>query len=212
MPARSPSASGRTWRRASCRVVAVAGAPRGRRGEGADLIVVGSTHTDHAGRIAPGSTAEQLLHGSPCPVAVAPDGYRLRPAAFERVGVGYDGSDEATAAVELARGYGGELELIRVWPAERYAMLGAHDDLLGEIRRELESSAERVDGTPVLLDGDPAHELIERTRSLDLLVLGSRGYGPMRAVLVGGVSGHVVRGAHCPVFVVARGALSAAPA
>ena len=212
MGAPSPSASRRTWRPASCRSGHRRERYTGSRRTSSDLIVVGSTHTGHAGRITPGSTAEHLLHGSPCPVAVAPDGYRLRPAPFERVGVAYDGSAEATAAVELARGYGGELELIRVWPSERYAMLGAHDDLLGEIRRELESAAERVDGTPVLLDGDPAHELIERTRSLDLLVLGSRGYGPLRSVLVGGVSGQVARGAHCPVFVVARGAFSAAPA
>ena len=43
--------------------------------EDAALIVVGSTHTGRAGRVLPGSTAERLLHGSPCPVAVAPKGY-----------------------------------------------------------------------------------------------------------------------------------------
>ena len=43
--------------------------------EDADLIVVGSTHTGRAGRVLPGSTAERLLHGAPCPVAVAPKGY-----------------------------------------------------------------------------------------------------------------------------------------
>ena len=41
----------------------------------AGLIVVGSTHTGRAGRVTPGSTAERLLHGSPCPVAVAPKNY-----------------------------------------------------------------------------------------------------------------------------------------
>ena len=43
--------------------------------EDAGMIVVGSTHTGRAGRVLPGSTAERLLHGSPCPVAVAPKGY-----------------------------------------------------------------------------------------------------------------------------------------
>ena len=42
--------------------------------------------------------------------------------------------------------------------------------------------------------GDPADELTERDlEHLDLLVTGSRGYGPLRAVLVGGVSGRVIR-------------------
>ena len=49
--------------------------------EDADLIVVGSTHTGRAGRVLPGSTAERLLHGAPCPVAVAPKGYAERPRA-----------------------------------------------------------------------------------------------------------------------------------
>ena len=40
-----------------------------------------------------------------------------------------------------------------------------------------------------MLHGDPADELAERTSTLDLIVTGSRGYGPLRAVLVGGVSG-----------------------
>src|SRR5262249_35072195 len=43
-----------------------------------DLVVVGSTHRGRMGRALAGTTAERLLHGSPCPVAVAPLGYRDR--------------------------------------------------------------------------------------------------------------------------------------
>ena len=39
---------------------------------------------------------------------------------------------------------------------------------------------------------------------LDVLVMGSRGYGPLHAVLVGGVAGRVVRDAACPVIVLPR--------
>ena len=57
------------------------------------LIVVGSTHTGRAGRVLPGSTAERLLHGSPCPVAVAPKGYAQRARDEPGIiGCGYDGS------------------------------------------------------------------------------------------------------------------------
>ena len=44
--------------------------------ERAALVVVGSTHTGHAGRVLPGSTGERLLHGAPCSVAVVPKDYR----------------------------------------------------------------------------------------------------------------------------------------
>jgi len=47
--------------------------------------------------------------------------------------------------------------------------------------------------------GDPEELLTARTEKLDLLVMGSRGYGPLHAVLVGGLSGRMVRTAHCPV-------------
>jgi nucleotide-binding universal stress UspA family protein len=39
---------------------------------GADLVVLGSTHHGPVGRIVLGSTAQRMLHGAPCAVAVAP--------------------------------------------------------------------------------------------------------------------------------------------
>ena len=69
----------------------------------AELIVVGAAHTGHLGRIFPGSTAERLLHGAPCPVAVVPEGYRPPPAERPaQIGVAYDGSEESVAAVNGA--------------------------------------------------------------------------------------------------------------
>ena len=47
--------------------------------------------------------------------------------------------------------------------------------------------------------------LAERSADLDLLFIGSRGYGPLRAVLTGGTSGAVTRTAQCPVIVLPRG-------
>ena len=55
-----------------------------------------------------------------------------------------------------------------------------------------------------LLDGDPTDALIGESETLDLLVAGSRGYGPVRAVLLGGVSRALVRDAACPVVVSPR--------
>ncbi len=58
----------------------------------------------------------------------------------------------------------------------------------------------------VLEEGDPAEALAARSAGLDLLLLGSRGYGPLRRVLLGGVAGEVIRRASCPVVVTPRSA------
>jgi len=186
---------------------------------GADLVVVGSSHTGRLGRVFPGSTGEKLLHGAPCAVAVVPRDYEPRP--IERIGVAYDGSDEAKAALttarDLAERFGARLELIGVagidWydgPAvaagSGYELETLRFDVEKRIRASLDEAVEGVDADTVMLHGDPADELAERTSTLDLIVTGSRGYGPLRAVLVGGVSGRLIRNAHCPVIVVPRGA------
>ena len=52
----------------------------------------------------------------------------------------------------------------------------------------------------------PADQLGERSESLDLMLAGSRGYGPLRSVLVGGVSGRAdCARSDCPVIIVPRG-------
>jgi nucleotide-binding universal stress UspA family protein len=62
-----------------------------------------------------------------------------------------------------------------------------------------------VDAEAVTLEGEPEHRLAEATKDLDLMITGSRGYGPHRAVLLGSVSGRLVRDASCPVIVLPRG-------
>jgi nucleotide-binding universal stress UspA family protein len=52
--------------------------------------------------------------------------------------------------------------------------------------------------------GDPADALIALSHEVDLLVCGSRGYGPLRAVLLGGVTHRLMRAAHCPVMILPR--------
>jgi nucleotide-binding universal stress UspA family protein len=61
-----------------------------------------------------------------------------------------------------------------------------------------------------LLFGEPGRAIVEACEEgIDLLVCGSRGYGPLRAVLLGGVSSYVVAHARCPVVVVPRGVTEA---
>ena len=188
--------------------------------EHASLVVVGSTHTGTAGRVLPGSTGERLLHGSPCAVAVVPTEYRNRP--IRRIGVAYNATEEAKAAVhaaaDLAYALGAELEIIGVVSPDSYgtpALMGGPSEvtLRADIERYVQESLDEIVATVrpgveakrVRLTGGPADMLAHHSATLDLLVTGSRGYGPLRSVLVGGVSGRLMRSAQCPVIVVPRG-------
>jgi nucleotide-binding universal stress UspA family protein len=57
----------------------------------------------------------------------------------------------------------------------------------------------------VFVAGIPNKELPAQSESLDLMIMGSRGYGPLRAALLGGVSHALVRKAACPVIILPRG-------
>jgi nucleotide-binding universal stress UspA family protein len=193
--------------------------------EGAGLIVVGSTHTGRAGRVLPGSTAERLLHGSPCPVAVAPKGYAQRADdALAVIGCGYDGSASAghtlVSARHLAAAAGARLRVIRVFAPLAYdlppgsialggGMASYNDTLHDRAAGELDTAVAELASNEVEADfsvGDATEVLVEASEQVDLLLVGSRGYGPMRSVVVGGVAGRLTRDAACPVMVLPRGA------
>jgi nucleotide-binding universal stress UspA family protein len=132
--------------------------------------------------------------------------------------VGYDGTRESDAALEqaakLARRVNAELELIGVVPLPFLSpsRVGISDPgferlLLEEVEARLKAAG-RIEGLEVgctLRIGDAADEIADASAELDLLILGSRGYGPLGRVLMGGVSAKVMRQAPCPVMVVPRG-------
>jgi nucleotide-binding universal stress UspA family protein len=60
-----------------------------------------------------------------------------------------------------------------------------------------------------VLAQDPADGLVAAARHVDMLVMGSRAYGPKRAVLLGSVSRQVMERARCPVLIIPRGASEA---
>jgi nucleotide-binding universal stress UspA family protein len=194
--------------------------------EQAALIVVGSARPRGAERVVLGSTVERLMHGAPCPVATVPPGEPVRP--LRTIGVAFIDTDEGRAALRtahaLARRAHARLRVVTVvhftplmltrteastgWRPGR-----SLDEIVGEHRalaeRELRTRlAELGDDVPIeaeALAGDPAEALIELSGSLDALVCGSRGYGPLRAVLLGGVSRRLAVAARCPVVVIPRG-------
>lgn len=192
--------------------------------EGAIAVVVGSTHRGVLGRVYPGSVGGNLLHGSPCAVVVAPRGYaESEEHLLSTVGVAFDGSPESFVALEsaigLARRLHASLRLITaIGPpgygyGEAFSVLSAgeiHTARQLEARKNLDLGLERVpDGLPVddcLINGEAAEAIVEASQGLDLLLLGSRGYGPVRRTLLGSVATGVTNSAPCPVLVLPRAA------
>jgi nucleotide-binding universal stress UspA family protein len=188
--------------------------------EGAGLVTIGSTHRGRIGSVLAGSAAERLLSGSPCPVAIAPAGYAADGAGIARVVVGCDGSDESQVALavaaDVARRAGARLRIVSVTEPVTPLVTPQAVDLtvLGEAieahaKRVLAEAldrvgAERAEGEVVSGDAGPALAA-QADAPGDLLVVGSRRYGPLRSVLAGTAVHHLARHATCPVLVVPRG-------
>jgi nucleotide-binding universal stress UspA family protein len=69
----------------------------------ADLLVVGSCSRGMLGRVFIGDDTRASLNGASCAVAVAPHGYAESTASAKTVGVAYNGTAEADAALAVAR-------------------------------------------------------------------------------------------------------------
>jgi nucleotide-binding universal stress UspA family protein len=63
----------------------------------------------------------------------------------------------------------------------------------------------------VVVGGGPVDDLVELSGNVDLLVLGSRAWGPVRRTVIGSTAAHLMRQSHCPVLVLPRGAATGAP-
>ena len=190
----------------------------------ASLLVLGSSRRGLVGRVLPGAVTDRLLHGAPCPVAVAPGGFSFEDAVDgpRLIGVAFTDTPDGRAAlaracVLAARARG----LVRVLTvsepldplitsaleaaALEYVRSARDDAAATVLRRGLDAvSAGRSAGGEILT-GLPADALAAVSHDLDLLVCGSRGYGPVRALLLGGTSHALVRKAACPVLVVPPG-------
>jgi nucleotide-binding universal stress UspA family protein len=190
-----------------------------------DLLVVGPSHRSGIGHRLAGGTVDRLLNGSPAPVAIAPAGYAERdPDPPREIGVGFDGSPSAIHALDLAarlaERHSADLRVFAIvslpavgekphdWPGAP-PDLGGADRQAEWLRRvaheELERHALRPPTKVEISYGDPADVLLGVSGwAVDLLVVGSRGYGPIRRVLVGSVSHRLAIDADCPVVVAPR--------
>jgi nucleotide-binding universal stress UspA family protein len=143
-------------------------------------------------------------------------------AGINRIVVGVDGSDSSRKALrwayDEAAHHAASITAVSCWhpPAmpmtppygslapEGYASQPREDalDLLERFVSDLDVREPAVDVSTAVEEGNPAEVLIERSKDADLVVVGSRGHGGFKGMLLGSVSQHLVAHAECPVVVV----------
>ena len=185
--------------------------------EGFDLIAIGPCYPGVIGRILLGSVGNGLMHGAAAPVVAAPRGYADREhRPIRQVAVAYDGSPEAREAVAhaeaLAHRHSAHLRLLTVdvrqttlpgvigWePKDSPTPDEILDAGLAAVSPETEVDGRCIGG------GSIAATLAEYcAQGVDLLVVGSRGYGTLGRVLAGSVATGLLHRAACPVLAVPR--------
>jgi nucleotide-binding universal stress UspA family protein len=180
----------------------------------AELIVVGTHDAQGIQRLKLGSTADRVVHGAPCPVAIVP--YSVGVPAPKAIAIAYDGREPAQTALAyaaaLARLFSARLALIAV--AEPFADghwegHGTDSRFVSPIVDDADAAAEALRPeleVEVRTEVSAPREAIVAacTDDIDLLVTGSRAYGPLHATLVGSVSHYLAAHARCPVIVVPR--------
>jgi nucleotide-binding universal stress UspA family protein len=181
----------------------------------ADLLVVGSSSRGALGRAMLGDDTRSALNGTPCAIAIAAVGYGEHPAPIAKVGVAYNGSPESKEALALARELAAPtratVRALEVVSIPTYAFTGMLPSLVGaSIEAMLQEANERmtqlpdVEGSAVY--GLVGEELAQFGDQVDILVVASRSYGPVRRLVLGSTSNYLERHARCSLLVLPRGA------
>ncbi|MDO4917971.1 universal stress protein [Kocuria sp.] len=193
----------------------------------AALVVMGKRgHHGVRGRV--GSVSAAVASHSTVPVVVLPESWDPQRRETPADGTGFAGSvvvgvDKLgvdNPAVPLAARYAADhgltLAVVTVVPTTSYLPMNTPEleqAVQEQLKAPAQELAEAVAGTlrdqfPGLevstrvLEGRPADALVEASRSADLLVMGTRGYGGFRGLLMGSVSQAVLADTESPVMVV----------
>jgi nucleotide-binding universal stress UspA family protein len=188
---------------------------------GASLIVLGS-QTER--RLLATSTGERVIAGAPCPVAMPPRGWRDRASHdLDRIGVAFvptpDGREALRVAAMLALRVGARLHVVTVvaGPAEvmsyrigedvdRMYVSAAKETFEQSIEQAISELASDITASGEVIVGDDPVEMLAAmaNSSFDAFFVGSRGYGPIRRVLLGGVASRLLRRLDIPAVIVPR--------
>jgi nucleotide-binding universal stress UspA family protein len=196
--------------------------------KGADLLVVGARGLGGFRGLLLGSVSHQVLHHAPGAVAIvrpheaAAEGGATgaAPDGGERIVVGVDGSEPSNAALRwaLAEGRlrGAVVEALHSWevpvvfgpvagsfPYDTEAIEKAGRELLD---RAVDSALAELGSADVTVErslavGGAAMNLLDAAEHADLVVIGRRGLGGFKRLMLGSVSENVARHSRTPVVV-----------
>ncbi|WP_423184558.1 universal stress protein [Arthrobacter sp. NyZ413] len=181
------------------------------RSKGASLVVVGPGHAWPGGPVT--DRALQIVAVSKCPVAVIGS---QDPAGRHGVVVGVDGSEESARAVSFAAAEADRdgqdltvLSALRLPVVSGVSWGTVMQPVLAEERRVLaESAAGLAEDFPDLVvrqvlvsDKDPEDALVDAASHAKLLVLGSRGRGSFKRLLLGSTAHAILRNSPCPTII-----------
>ncbi|MFE5328055.1 universal stress protein [Embleya sp. NPDC056575] len=188
----------------------------------AAFVVIGPAPGGRTGRVALGSTADQLLHGSPVPVVLAPRGFAEHPPPrVARCTIAYQRAAQsaqvAACGVAFARLLDADARLltlvlrpVRLYSgkqhqaAEQQVLRAVRERARQDLAAALADLDGAVDGETV--EGDDVRAALDAvTWADDLLICASGTVGPVKRVFVGDVSHKIVRNARTPVMVLPRG-------
>lgn len=182
------------------------------------LIVVGSSRISGLERLLLGRSALAVSLHARCPVVILPEG--TRTDAEGPVVLGFDGSDGSRAAAErafwIADLRGTSVRTVTSWyaevvdgavvttpdtPAWEQVESGYHR-MVEEGLAELRERYPNVEVDIRVIRGPAAAVLTRESADASLLVMGSRGRGGFRGMLLGSVSHKVLETATSPVMII----------
>ncbi|QBF46833.1 universal stress protein [Janibacter limosus] len=185
--------------------------------EGARVLVVGSARKNRAERIVLGTTSMSVVAHAPCPVVLVPE--NADATGDGRVVVGIDGSEHSTLAfqhaLDAAARRGKKVTTVTSWNVEVVGGVVVTEPGTPEwetVDARYRDMAERtiaadrqahpeIEVDVQVVHGRAADSLVEVAEGADLLLVGSRGRGGFRGMLLGSVSQRVLALATCPVAI-----------
>ncbi len=192
--------------------------------EHSDLLVLGSRGRGAFKSFMLGSVSDSVLHHAPCPVLVTRGEHnRHKTEGFQRILFATDGSEGASKATQvalsLAQKFSTPLTVVNVFePFLPLPEMASEDEqseqthtslsnrVLEVISQTIRSAAQEYGVLVSIFQerGDPGESIVRFAdeHQFDLIVMGCRGLGTFKSLLLGSVSSRVAHHAHCPVLIV----------
>lgn len=184
----------------------------------ARLVVVGAARESVLQRFGLGRPALSAAMHAKCPVVIVPQGSRANPEG--PIVTAIDGSTHSAAAAErafwIAELRRAPLVAITTWNVEVVdgmvvttpgtdawnAVEAKYRAVADKVVEPLRASHPEVDATVEVVRASPAKGIAERSADAGLIVMGTRGRGGFKGMLLGSVSQQVLEMAKCPVMLV----------